>query len=343
MRAAVLRSDRLEVDEVPDPRPGPGQVLVRTLACGICGTDLHAVKHGRRMAEVMAEGAAGGIEAVDLDRDVIMGHEVCGEIVELGPQVSGWRPGEVVTGLPTVIDERGAHQVGFSNEYPGGFGELVVFDAERTLRPEPGVDPRHVSLTEPLAVGIHAVNRSGIVPGEAAVVLGAGPVGVAVVAALVRRGIEPIVVSDYSPRRRELAAVLGAHTVVDPATDQPVDAWRREGGRGPLVMFEAVGVPGMIDESMRTAPFGSRILVVGACMEPDEIRPIRGIGRELTISFSMAFAPDEFAESLAVIGAGEVNAEALISGSVPIGRVPDAFLELANPEAHAKLVVDPSL
>ena len=142
-----------------------------------------------------------------------------------------------------------------------------------------------------MAVGLHAVNKAGLTAGDGALVLGCGPVGLAVIAALRLRGIDPIVATDYSPARRALAATMGAHEVVDPAAEPAFEAWRRVGGARPLVVFEAVGVPGMIDEVLRVAPTGSRVVVVGVCMQPDTITPFFGISKELNVQFVLGYDP----------------------------------------------------
>jgi excisionase family DNA binding protein len=134
----------------------------------------------------------------------------------------------------------------------------------------------------------------------AALVLGCGPVGLACIAELRMRGIGPIVAADFSPKRRQLAEQLGADVVVDPRDTPAIDAWRRVDGSKPLVIFEAVGVPGMIEQAMRMAPKDARILVVGACMQEDRIHPMLGIGRELNIQFALAYTPAEAAELLGI-------------------------------------------
>jgi threonine dehydrogenase-like Zn-dependent dehydrogenase len=192
-----------------------------------------------------------------------------------------------------------------------------------------------------MAVGLHAVNKSTIKPGQAALVLGCGPVGLAVVAALALQGIEPIVAADFSPKRRELAKLLGAHEVIDPRQEPAIDAWRRIDGTRALHVFEAVGVPGMIDQAMRDAPKDAQIMVVGVCMELDNIRPMRGIGKELTIRFALGYDPMEFGGTLHNIAEGRIDVVPLITGSVGIDGVPQAFDDLADPEAHAKILVEP--
>ncbi|MBK9179287.1 MAG: zinc-binding dehydrogenase [Acidimicrobiales bacterium] len=347
MRAATMRNWELRVDEVPEPVPGPGQALVRTLACGICGSDLHLLRHGARQLALTAELSEGlppdptRPVALDPAHDVVMGHEFCAEVVELGPDCHNLNVGDRVVSMPVAFDAGGVHALGFSNRYPGGYAELMVLNDTLALQVPNGLDHRLAALTEPLAVGVHAVNKSGIVQGEAALVLGCGPVGLAVIADLAMRGIEPIVAADFSPTRRRLAAHLGAHEVVDPRDERAIDAWRRVDGTRPLVIFEAVGVPGMIDQAMVMAPRATRILVVGACMEDDTIRPLAGIGRELTIQFALAYEPHEFAGALQAIAEGRVDVAPLITGTVDVDGVPQAFVDLADPEAHAKILVEP--
>jgi threonine dehydrogenase-like Zn-dependent dehydrogenase len=206
-----------------------------------------------------------------------------------------------------------------------------------------GLDPRHAALTEPMAVGLHAVAKSGIKPGEAALVLGCGPVGLAVIAALKIAGIETIVAADFSPGRRALARTMGAHEVVDPREETAIAAWQRVDGQRPLVIYEAVGVTGMLDQAMRDAPRLARILVVGVCMETDTIWPMLGINKELNIQFVLGYTPEEFRTTLDHIASGAIDVVPLITGEVGIAGVPDAFRMLASPDVHAKILVEPAL
>ena len=145
-----------------------------------------------------------------------------------------------------------------------------------------GLDPNHAALTEPVSVGLHAVNKSNITPGETALVLGCGPVGIAIIAALKVRGVETIVASDYSPKRRELATAMGAHQTLDAAQGSPFDSVKA------AVVFEAVGVPGIIDDVLLRARHGTRVVVAGVCMEPDTVHPFFGIAKEINVQFVLA-------------------------------------------------------
>ncbi len=347
MRAAVMRDWQLRVDEIPVPSPGFGQVLTKVLACGICGSDLHLLTHGeesRRVGEELNEGRppdAMAANMFDPARDTVMGHEFCCEVVELGPGCETLAVGDVIVSMPVTFDQRGVHGIGFSNTYNGGYAEMMVLNELLGLKVPSGLPIELAALTEPLAVGVHAVNKSRIAVGDAAIVLGLGPVGLACIAELRMRGIGPIIAADFSSKRRQLAEQLGADVVVDPRDTPAIDAWRRIDGSKPLVIFEAVGVPGMIDQAMRMAPKDTRILIVGACMQQDRIHPMLGIGRELSLQFVLGYTPDEFTASLAAIADDKVDLSPWLTGTVDIDGVPQAFRDLGNPEAHAKILVVP--
>jgi threonine dehydrogenase-like Zn-dependent dehydrogenase len=358
VRAAVMRKRALVVADVPAPEPGPGDVLVRTLACGICGSDLHALKHAERFVETARRG--GNAFVMDLGRDVVMGHEFCAEIVEHGPGTTRRLPVSTrVCSRPTLMRPTGPQSIGYSNDNPGGYGEYMRL-SEALLLPVPnGLPTEHAALTEPMAVGVHAVAKARLDADDAPLVIGCGPVGLAVIAALRLAGVRPIVAADFAPRRRELAVTLGADVVVDPAQTTPWSSWReaavyRDPSRAPAlppwiagpavrpaVVFECVGVPGVLDQIMAAAPRGTRIVVVGVCMEPDTIHPLLGIGKELNLQFVLGYTPDEFAATLRHIAEGEIPTAPLVTGTVGIDGVAHAFTALGSPERHAKILVKP--
>jgi threonine dehydrogenase-like Zn-dependent dehydrogenase len=347
MRAAVMRDWQLRVDDVPDPTPGPGQVLTKVLACGICGSDLHMLQHGAEVRAMTAQlmgdapAEAGAPISFEPHLDTVMGHEFCCEVVEVGPGCTNLKVGDVVVSMPVAFDAAGLHTVGYSNKYNGGYAELMVLSEMLGMKVPAGLPANMAALTEPLAVGVHAVAMSRIVQGEAALVIGAGPVGLACIAELRMRGIGPIVVADYSAKRRELAAMLGADEVVDPRVESAISAWKRIDGSRQLVIFEAVGVPGMIQQAMRMAPRHARILVVGACMQEDRFHPMLALGREINLQFALAYEPHEFGHALNAIAEGKVDLAPWLTGTVAVDGVPQAFADLANPEEHAKILVVP--
>lgn len=343
MKAAVLRAGRMVVDDFPEPIPEEGEVLVAVKACGICGSDLHFVHHGP--AFIGLSDQMGGVvkrPPVDFGRDIHMGHEFCAEVLEAGPGTEAPAPGTLVTSMPVLMRAGERRSLSFTNDHAAAYGERMVLSRSLLVEVPAGVDAAHAAMTEPLAVGLHAVNRSGIRAGDAAVVLGCGPVGLTVIAGLRRAGIEPIVAADLSPARRATALAMGAHEVVDPQVEDALSAWRRVDGRRPLVVFEAVGVPGMINATMKDAPRNARIVVVGLCMQPDTIQPVFGILKELTVQFVVAYDGDEFAGALHTIADGEIDVSPMITGHVGLGDLAQAFEDLAHPDVHTKIVVDPS-
>ena len=358
MRAAVMRNKKLVVDTVPEPKPGPGQVVVKTLACGICGSDLHALKFADRMVEMSRR--AGAPFVMDLARDIVMGHEFCAEIVDYGPDTQRMLPiGTRVCSMPVVFGPFGLGSVGYSNDFPGGYGEHMVLN-EMLLLPVPDSLPTETAaLTEPMAVGLHAVEKAGPLGDDVPVVLGCGPVGLAVIAALKVKAVGPVIAADFSPRRRELAEKVGADIVVDPAKFSPWQRWQDvavpEGvdplspmtlmGMGPQprpgLVFECVGIPGVLQQILEGCPRKARVVVVGVCMETDRIEPALGINKELNLQFVLGYTPEEFAATLGHLAAGQIQAKPLITGKVGVDGIPGAFEALSHPEKHAKILAEP--
>jgi len=353
-----MRGKKLVVDDIPAPVPGPGEVLVKTLACGICGSDLHTLKHAEKLVEGSRK--AGAPFVMDLARDVVMGHEFCAEVADYGPQTQKrLKAGTRVCSMPVVIKAGGVEAIGYSNESPGGYGELMRLTELLLLEVPNGLSTERAALTEPMAVGYHAVQKARLSKDDAPLVIGCGPVGLAVIAALKLGGVHPIVAADFSPRRRQLAQQMGADLVVDPKEKSPYESWRQMAAysdaanapmippwmRGPAlrpaVIFECVGVPGVIESIMSAAPGNARIVVVGVCMEHDQIEPLTGISKELNIQFVLGYSPEEFAATLSHLAEGRVNGDPMITGKVGVQGVAQAFADLASPETHAKILVEP--
>jgi threonine dehydrogenase-like Zn-dependent dehydrogenase len=249
--------------------------------------------------------------------------------------------------------------IGYSNEIAGGFAQYMPL-ADRMILPVPnGLPASSAALTEPIAVGWHAVQHARLLPEDVPLVVGCGPVGLAVIAGLVLRNLHPIIAADFSPARRALALKMGADIVIDPSETSPYETWRQtatpagyDGSRyaqmfgigpklRPAVIFECVGVPGVIQQVMEGAPPSARIVVVGVCMETDRIEPFFGVVKQLNVQFVLAYTAQEFAESLHHIAEGKVDVTPLVTGTVGLAGVSDAFADLANPEKHAKIMVDP--
>lgn len=343
MKAAILRDGAMVVEELPDLTPGPGQVLVEPLACGICGSDLHTVDHAHDLVAAGRAASAGNFaNGFDPDKDLVMGHELSCRVIGLGEGVTGVAEGQAFAAMPFLETPNGPAIPGYSNDYPGGYSSQMLLSPHALLPIPNGLDPAIAALTEPMAVGLHAVNESSIEPGRVALVIGAGPVGLAIIAALSANGIEPIIAADFSPRRRGVAEQMGAHQVIDPANGSIWDAWRETSdGVTPPVVYEAVGVPGMIDSLMVDSPARSEILVAGVCIPPDNFRPSIGILKHLSLRFVLGWTPEEFAASLHNLAEGRIDGTKLVTGEVDIDGVPQAFKDLADPEQHVKILVRP--
>jgi threonine dehydrogenase-like Zn-dependent dehydrogenase len=379
MKAVSCLEGTLSVVELPSPQPAEGQLLLDVQRCGICGSDLHAKDHASELTDVM--------DAVDYDgfmrgdTPVVMGHEFCGEVVERGRGAAKeFKPGTTVVAFPLLRASGGVHLTGLSAKAPGAYAEQVLSEASMTFVVPNGLAPDIAALTEPMAVALHAVRRSDIGKRDVAVVVGCGPVGLAVICHLKAKGIGTIIASDFSPRRRELATRCGADVVVDPATDSPHDVAAAQKGivtkapqlyelgvgsmeklrkvpgwahvyrladklgaaspRRPVI-FECVGVPGMIDGVVAAAPFQARVVVVGVCMGEDRLRPGMAIAKELDLRFVFGSTPLEFRDCLYMLAEGKVDASVLVTGTVGLDGVDAAFGALADPERHAKILIDP--
>ena len=359
MKAAIMRNAKIIVDDMAMPVPSAGEVLVKTLACGICGSDLHALKHGHQMVQTSVE--TGGSFTMDLSKDIVMGHEFCAEILDHGPGTShNFKAGTRVCSFPMTVHNGEPSTVGYSNVVPGGYSQNMVLTESMLLAVPNGLATQHAALTEPMAVGLHAVRMARLNKSEIPLVIGCGPVGLAVISALKQMGVGPIIAVDYSAKRRQLAELMGADQVIDPSKTSPYESWAAlaqtdvNGNPMPVepfsgqsfregVFFECVGVPGVIDQIMAGAKRGCRIVVVGVCMESDQFRPLIGVNKELNLQFVLAYTPEEFAETLHSIAEGHVDLAPLITDTVGLSGVAQAFEDLANPEVHAKILVDPTI
>jgi threonine dehydrogenase-like Zn-dependent dehydrogenase len=341
MRACVLRKGKLIVDTVPDPAPGDGQVLVRPLVCGICGSDLHAARYVSELAQIMVD--VGDPFPIDPDRDMVMGHEFCAEVVDFGPHTERkLRPGMRVCSLPLLFCQGQRHTLTYSTSYPGAFSEGMLLCEDLLLPVPDGLPTPAAAWTEPLAVSLHAVEKARLGPGDIPVVIGCGPVGLLIIACLKDRGIETILAADFSPARRRHALTMGAAEVSDPRQQPALEMWRKHARRKQrAVIFECVGVPGLLDQLIRQAPPKTRLVVAGVCMRGDSITPALAVIKELEIQFVFGYTPQEFSQSLRLLAEGRIRVEGLITGTVGLDGIAGAFAMLETPEEHVKILVEP--
>jgi threonine dehydrogenase-like Zn-dependent dehydrogenase len=379
VKAVACKEATLSVVERPAPEPGKGQLLIGVLRCGICGSDLHARHHCDELADVMAE--TGYDDFMRSDQEVVFGHEFCGEIAEHGPGCrKSSSAGTTVVALPLMKRGSEVHAIGLSTAAPGAYAEQLVVEESLAMPVPNGLAPEIAVLTEPMAVGWHAVRRGEVKKGTVAIVIGCGPVGLAVICLLKAQGVRHIVASDFSAGRRALASACGADVVVDPSEDSPYaggaehghlesvpaaldlavgameklqalpvpwwQVWRAAEALGKTtpdapVIFECVGVPGVIDGIIAGAPLFSRVVVVGVCMGNDQIRPSMAINKEIDLRFVIGYTPGEFRQTLHMLADGKVDARPLVTGVVGLEGVDTAFSRLGDPETHAKILIDP--
>jgi len=336
MKAARVQPDgSLVVSDVPEPEPGPGDVVVKVAYCGICGTDIHMLDAGL------------------LPPGLVIGHEISGTVAHAGVEVEGWREGDPVALLP--LDpcfscepcRQGSVMIcreAFSRNYgvggnPGGFSEFMLVRPSMLFRIPEGLDLRAAALNEPWSVAVHGVNLSGIPKGGPAVVMGAGPIGLLCVAALRAMGAGAICVSEPDPYRREKAEGLGVDLVVDPSRESPGDVVRDKIGRDPETVFECVGTETSIqDASAIVGPFG-RVVALGVPMGPASIFPMSWFMKEIRLSFSLGYTYEEFERGLRLLAQGAVDPDTVISDVLPLGEIQQAMGMLRS-SGHMKILID---
>jgi threonine dehydrogenase-like Zn-dependent dehydrogenase len=332
--------------DLPEPHAQPGEVVIEVAHCGICGSDLHSFKSGfaARPGQVL-------------------GHEFCGTVLESNG-VAGVAVGDRVTARPlipcghcaaclegeTQLCEDGVSR-GLGYGLRGAFAERVLVPSavlDRTLFALPDeVSDRAGALVEPLAVGLHAVGRAQLSAGERVVVLGAGPIGLAVLIFLRLAGVDGVIVADPSSLRREAARRLGAELTIDPAVERTVDAVAAVTGRGASsssaradVAIDCAGVPVAFEDALRLVRPGGTVVLCAMYGRKLELRPDRLTGGELTLRGSVGYR-DEFPLVIAALARGEIDAGALISHELALSQIDEAFRIQADPARSLKVLVTP--
>jgi 2-desacetyl-2-hydroxyethyl bacteriochlorophyllide A dehydrogenase len=338
MPAAVYRGPRrLEVEERPVPRPGPGDALVEVSHCGVCGSDLHFVLDGW--------GRPGSVG----------GHEYAGTVVDVGAEVTGWSVGDGVVGgprptcghcractagRPSLCAGRDAPGAGGPD---GAFARYVQVPADALVRVPAGLDLRTAALAEPLAVALHGIAQSGVQPGGRALVCGAGPIGALVIAALRTQDVE-VVVTEPGEVRRDLATRLGAAEVLMPDDlDVPSfgDVGRVVDGAVD-VAIECSGRASAMEAALTQLVRGGTLVLVGAGIDPPRFDQNRILVNELVVTGSFEYGAGGVADAVDLLASGALPvADLLEPADVPLPDLLGAMERLATGELAGKVLVIP--
>jgi (R,R)-butanediol dehydrogenase/meso-butanediol dehydrogenase/diacetyl reductase len=341
MRAAVFKEvgKPLAVEAIANPECGPSHLILKVRNCGICGSDLHMTE-------------ATSIQP--LPSGSVMGHEFAGEVIEVGSAAKGkWKAGDRVAGFPFICCGEASPCLNFAGGFGacakgmgvglgqshGAYAEFVKISALGAHKIPDGVSFREGAMVEPLAVGLHAVDKANMPRGATVLVIGAGPVGLAVMLWARFLGARHVIVSEKAELRAKMAARFGATDAVDPAKAimPQVEAIA---GSPPDVIFECVGAPGLINEVMMMAPRNCKIVIAGVCQQMDMIMPLIGIVKELNLQFVLGYRPADFDYVIEMIAKDRVDVEHMITDVVNLDALPAAFEALRKPAHQCKVMLE---
>ena len=345
MRAAVYHGPRdIRIEEIAEPEPDPGQVLIEVSRNGICGSDLHTYV-----------GSSTGGASMHVP-GVVLGHEFSGTVRGLGAGVDDLPMGAEVVVAPIEycgscwacrhgwphMCRRLALYGGYRLPLHGGLAPFVCVSRRSVFVVPAGLGVAQAALTEPLAVAVHAVRRAPTTMGATVMILGAGPIGLGVLQAVRSGGASAVIVTDPSGARRTAAAGFGATVVLDPTVDEPQVAVRDLTGHGVDLVFDTTAVHSAINQGVAALrPRGTLVSVAG-WQEPARIDMGRAMVKEIDIRFSMTYEPEvDFPVTLAMLASGAFAADAMISDHIPLERLVDLGLEelLHHADRHIKILV----
>jgi threonine dehydrogenase-like Zn-dependent dehydrogenase len=341
VKAAYIENGKVLVGEMPEPTPGPGQALVRTHSCGMCASEQHFLHAGQNVIDLSRK-YGGPYAALDFAKPFIPGHEYVGEVIDYGPgSRRPVRPGRRVTSMP-VMRAAGSHKViGFSHECPGGWGELMLLDENALLEIPGDLDDDMAAMTEPLAVGLEHARRGRPTKDDVCLVVGCGAIGLGVIAGLKLMGIGPIIAADFHPGRREVAIAMGADIAIDPRSLSPYDPIPDLGQRRADLVYECVGLPGLLPQIIAAVGFDARIVMGGYCMEEERFYVFAAQNKRLTVHFAAGEEAEDMALALRSIADGRIDVRPWLGGRIGLGAVAQAVADMSGPTAPIRTVVDP--
>lgn len=333
MRAAVMQGlhKPLVIETLPDPTPGEGELVVKVGRCGICGSDLH-----------MTEDPAYGKGAGD-----VLGHEFAGEVVALGKGTEGVALGDLVSVIPLVSCGHCAScrsgEVAWCDQFGlqgGGYAEFAVTRPNQCVKLPESASLADGAIIEPLAVALHGVNMSGLKQGDKILILGAGPIGLAVAFWARRKGAADIVIQDLTDFQQARAGGMGASGFVVDPVDPIGSAERALGGKADIV-FECVGVPGLIEQAVSQVKPRGTILLLGLCTKPDTFNSFAMLSKEVRLVTSAFFTRQEYEEALDALNAGAAEPRLLVTDTISLSDTPERFEALRKRTHECKVLIAP--
>jgi 2-desacetyl-2-hydroxyethyl bacteriochlorophyllide A dehydrogenase len=343
MKAAYIENGQVHVGEMPEPVPAQGQALVRTHSCGMCASEAHFLHAGQNVIDLSRK-YGGPYAALDFTRPFVPGHEYVGEVLDYGPgSERRVRPGRRVTSVP-IMRAGGSHKViGFSHECPGGFGELMLLDETMLLEIPDELEDDLAAMIEPLAVGLEHARRGHPTKDDTVLVVGCGAIGLGVIAGLRLMGIAPIVAADFHPERRAQALAMGADMAIDPRELSPYEPIAGLGGRQVNLVYENVGLPGMLQQIITSVRFDSRIVMGGYCMEAEQLYIFAAQNKRLTVHFAGGEEPQDMDLAMRAIADGRIDVRPWLGERIGVNGVASAIAAMSGPTAPVRTVVDPRL
>jgi (R,R)-butanediol dehydrogenase/meso-butanediol dehydrogenase/diacetyl reductase len=333
MRAVTFQElhKPLAFETLPDPTPDAGQVVMKVGRCGICGSDLH-----------MTEDPAYGCKHGD-----VLGHEFAGEVVGLGSKVEGLKTGDLVSVIPLMScgqcescrkgEVQWCAQFGLQG---GGYAEYALTRPNQCVKLPPDVSIADGAIIEPLAVALHGVNLSGMKAGDKVLILGAGPIGLAVAFWARRMGAAKVAVQDIADFQEQRALDMGADVfVVDPA-DPVGSAERGLGGKADIV-FECVGLPGLVAQAVDQVKPRGTILLLGLCTSPDTFNSFAMLSKEVRLVTSAFFTRQEYEAALDALDAGAMEPRLLVTDTISLSDTPEIFESLKRRTSQCKVLIAP--
>lgn len=341
MKAAYILNGAVHVGEMPDPVPGKGQALVRTHSCGLCASEAHFLHAGQNIVDLSRQ-HGGPYAGLDLSRPFVPGHEYVGEVIDYGVGSKRTiKPGRKVTSVP-IMRQSGAHAViGFNHDCPGGFGEYMLLDEDIIMEVPSDLDDDIAAMTEPLAVGLEHARRGKPAKDDVALVIGCGAIGLGVIAGLKLMGIAPIIAADFHEGRRELAIAMGADIALDPRELSPYAPIPDLGNRRASIVYECVGMPGLLQQIIQSVAFDARIVMGGYCMEPEQLLVFAAQNKRLTVHFAGGEEPQDMELALRSIADGRIDVTPWVGARIGLSEVGAALADMSGPLAPVRTVVDP--